>query len=499
MKKRTACILLGIVISSVWLAGCGTNEATEAANESAETEREGNGEDEETEEAVKEAETEEAAGDEKAEEADEAEQEEESAQGEEEGTEAAESPAEDAPLVGILLPDEELKESAMDGTELQQILTEDGYRTELLYAGNDVSKQVSQIQEMLDSQVSALIIDPVELYAFPDVLESVKEQGIPVFAYDELIMDTDAVSYYTTFDYREIGQMIGNEIVDRKKLEDAQKEKLSYNIEFFMGSPDESRELFLYNGIMEVLQPYLDDGTLVCRSGRTSFDETGILRFSETRVMDNLTEILEEFYQDEEQIDIICTGFDGAARKTQEALLEAGYLPGSEGWPLINGVGCEAEAVKDIAEGGITFSVFMDRRVLAKECANLVDTYLKGETPEVNDYEQYDNGVKIIGTYTCDTKIIDRDNYELLIDNGYYLEEEVQPEALPSGTPVPAGGAEEEDADSDRTDERITPTPGEEETEEEPTPADDDTEVTPTPAGKDTKATPTPEEKNVTL
>lgn len=499
MKKRTACILLGIVISSVWLAGCGTNEATEAANESAETEREGNGEDEETEEAVKEAEIEEAAREEEAKEAEEAEQEEETAQGEEESTETAESPAEDAPLVGILLPDEDLKESVMDGTELQEILTEDGYRTELLYAGNDVSKQVSQIQEMLAAEVSALIIDPVDLYAFPDVLKNAREQGIPVFAYDELIMDTDAVSYYTAFNYRKIGQMIGNEIVEKKKLEDAQKEKLSYNIEFFMGSPDESRELFLYNGIMEVLQPYLEDGTLVCRSGRTSFDETGILRFSETKVMNSLTEILNEFYQDTEQIDIICTGFDDAACKVQEALIEAGYLQGSENWPLINGVGCEARAVKDIAEGEIAFSVFMDRRVLAKECANMVDTYLKGETPEVNDYEQYDNGVKIIGTYTCDTKIIDRDNYELLIDNGYYLEDEVQPEALPSGTPVPAGGAEEEDAASDRTEERITPTPMEEETEEKPTPADKNTEVTPTPTEKETKVTPTPEEKNVTL
>ena len=40
---------------------------------------------------------------------------------------------------------------------------------------------------------------------------------------------------------------------------------------------------------------------------------------------------------------------------------------------------------------------------LAKACkADMVDTYLKGDKPEVNDYEQYDNGKKIIGTYTCE-------------------------------------------------------------------------------------------------
>ena len=44
MKKKTAGILLGILLASVSLAGCGENEATEAASESAQTEGEGSGE-----------------------------------------------------------------------------------------------------------------------------------------------------------------------------------------------------------------------------------------------------------------------------------------------------------------------------------------------------------------------------------------------------------------------------------------------------------------------
>ena len=56
----------------------------------------------------------------------------------------------------------------------------------------------------------------------------------------------------------------------------------------------------------------------------------------------------------------------------------------------------------------------------------MVDTYLKGDTPEVNNYEEYDNGVKIISTYMCDVQLIDDGNYESLIDNGYYREEEIE-------------------------------------------------------------------------
>ena len=63
----------------------------------------------------------------------------------------------------------------------------------------------------------------------------------------------------------------------------------------------------------------------------------------------------------------------------------------------------------------------------------LVDTYLKGDDVEVSNYSQYDNGVKIIGTVTCDGEIIDKDNYQILVDNGFYLSEMIAPAV--SGTP----------------------------------------------------------------
>lgn len=77
----------------------------------------------------------------------------------------------------------------------------------------------------------------------------------------------------------------------------------------------------------------------------------------------------------------------------------------------------------------------MDRRDLAGACATLVDTYLKGDDVEVSNYSQYDNGVKIIGTVTCDGKLIDKDNYQILVDNGFYLAEMIAPEASPTQIP----------------------------------------------------------------
>ena len=112
----------------------------------------------------------------------------------------------------------------------------------------------------------------------------------------------------------------------------------------------------------------------------------------------------------------------------------------------------------------------MDSRELAGQCEEMVNVYLHGEDdPEVNDYEQYDNGVKIIGTYLCEPQIIDRDNYEILIDNGYYSEKEVEPDPTETPTPEPVTPTEaaEPTVTPTETPEEVSPTPAETET---PTP-----------------------------
>ncbi len=48
-----------------------------------------------------------------------------------------------------------------------------------------------------------------------------------------------------------------------------------------MGSTDDNAALFFCNGVLEKLQEYLDDGTLVCKSGNMTFDATGILRWDQ--------------------------------------------------------------------------------------------------------------------------------------------------------------------------------------------------------------------------
>ena len=82
-------------------------------------------------------------------------------------------------------------------------------------AGGDPALQISQIQEFIDEQVSALIIDPVDSYGLTDILKTAKEQEIPVISYDSLIRDTADINYYATYDTRAIWKGYCQEIIQK--------------------------------------------------------------------------------------------------------------------------------------------------------------------------------------------------------------------------------------------------------------------------------------------
>lgn len=326
--------------------------------------------------------------------------------------------------VGVAMPTQSSERWINDGANMKAQLEAAGYAVELQYAEDDVQQQVSQIENFIASGVDCLVVAAVDSTALVNALATAKDKGIPVVAYDRLLMDTDAVSYYATFDNKGVGTKIGQYIETEKDLPAAQAAGESYTIEFFMGSPDDNNALFLYNGIMEVLQPYLDDGTLVCKTGRTSFNDTCILRWSQETAQQWCENYLSGFYADED-LDIACSAFDGFSYGIRAALEGAGYTVG-DNWPLITGQDAELMAVKNIISGHQTMSIYKDTRLLAEKCVTMVQAVLEGKEPEINDTEQYNNGSLVVPSYLCDPIAVDQSNYEeIIIDGGYYTAAEL--------------------------------------------------------------------------
>ncbi len=345
---------------------------------------------------------------------------------------APEAPAADAPAaevpaaiegktVGVAMPTQSSERWINDGANMKKQLEALGYKVELQYAEDDVQMQVSQIENMIASGVDCLVIASIDSVALTGVEQQAKDAGIPIIAYDRLLMDTDAVSYYASFDNEGVGRAIGEYIETAKDLANTTE---TFTIEFFMGSPDDNNAVLLHRGVMKVLQPYLDKGTLVCKTGRTSFEDTCILRWSQEQAQKNCEDYLASEYANE-PLDIACTAFDGFAYGVRSALEGAGYKVG-ENWPLITGQDAELMASKNIISGHQTMSIYKDTRLLAEKCVTMVNAVLTGSETEINDTETYNNNVIVVPSYLCTPVAVDQANYEeIIVGGGYYTAEQL--------------------------------------------------------------------------
>ena len=103
-------------------------------------------------------------------------------------------------VIGIAMPTQSSERWIDDGDNMVAEFEERGYGTDLQYAEDIVEDQVAQIENMITRGVDALVIASIDGEALGDVLDMAADGDIPVIAYDRLIMGSEHVDYYATFD-----------------------------------------------------------------------------------------------------------------------------------------------------------------------------------------------------------------------------------------------------------------------------------------------------------
>jgi putative multiple sugar transport system substrate-binding protein len=329
----------------------------------------------------------------------------------------------EAGFVGISMPTKSSERWVHDGNNMKAEFEKRGYKVDLRYAEDIVENQVSQIENMITKGVDVLVIAAIDGESLTNVLDKANSEGVKVIAYDRLIRKSEHVSYYATFDNFKVGVLQASYIEQALGLKDG---KGPFNIELFAGSPDDNNAYFFFDGAMSVLQPYIDNGQLVVRSGQTNFDQVATLRWDGATAQARMDNLLSAHYTTE-RVDAVLSPYDGISIGIISSLKGVGY--GSEGkpMPVITGQDAELASVKSIIAGEQTSTIFKDTRELAKKAAEMAEAVLKGEEPEVNDTTTYDNGVKVVPSYLLEPVSVDKSNYkEVLIDSGYYTEDQLQ-------------------------------------------------------------------------
>ena len=319
-----------------------------------------------------------------------------------------------AQKVGVSMPTKDLQRWIQDGDNMKAELEAAGYEVDLQYASNDVQQQLNQVTNMINGGCEVVVIAAIEGSSLGSALDLAKEKGIPVIAYDRLLMESDAVSYYATFDNYQVGVKQGTYIIEQLDLENAEG---PFYLEVTAGDPGDNNALFFYNGAMDLLKPYIESGKLIVKSNQVEFADVATPAWKTETSQNRASSILSSYYADGSKIDAWMCSNDSTALGVANAL-EDGY---DAEWPIITGQDCDIANTKNMIAGKQSMSVFKDTRTLAAQVVKMVGQILAGETVDVNDTETYNNNVITVPSFLCEPVFADVNNYEaLLIESGYY-------------------------------------------------------------------------------
>ncbi|MCR5600879.1 MAG: sugar-binding protein [Ruminococcus sp.] len=331
----------------------------------------------------------------------------------------------DKKTVGIAMPTKSLERWNRDGEYLEAQFKAAGYDVELKYSDNDTNQQNNDIQGMIADGVDLLLIAAIDGNTLSQTLAEAKDANIPVIAYDRLIMNTDAVSYYVSFDNYTVGKLQGQYVIDELKLD---SEKGPFNIEFTAGDPADNNAGYFFNGAYETLESYIKEGKLVIPSGKKTFEQVATPSWSTDNALENMQNTLASYYSDGTILDVALCSNDSTALGVAQAI-KSDYTGGNA--PIVTGQDGDIANLKNIVDGRQSMTVYKNVNDEAGVTLEVSKAILSGETPDAGlisslsaeatyDTESYDNGVKTVPSYLLVPYVITKDNLDVLVDTGLY-------------------------------------------------------------------------------
>ena len=348
-------------------------------------------------------------------------------QTEEKKDDAAEPAAAGGNKVGIAMPTKSLERWNRDGSFLEEQFKSKGYEVKLTFSDNKIDQQVKDIEGLLADGVNLLVIAAIDGESLSQVLAQAKEQNVPVISYDRLIMQTDAISYYVSFDNYTVGKLQGEFVRDQLDLDNAAG---PFNLEFTAGDPADNNAGFFFNGAYDTLKPYIEAGKLVVQSGQTAFDQVATQQWDTAKAMTRMQNILGSNYSDQ-QLDVALCSNDSTALGVTQAI--ASDYKGKNN-VLVTGQDGDEANLQNIVDGKQTMTVYKAVANEAKVTLDLGVAILSGKNPGEElikdsgwdfectyDTSSYDNGTGIIPSFLLVPTVVTKDNIKSeLVDPGYY-------------------------------------------------------------------------------
>jgi putative multiple sugar transport system substrate-binding protein len=307
--------------------------------------------------------------------------------------------------IAVSLPAQTSENWTLAKAEFDAGLEAAGYTPDVQFSDSGSSAAASQqqkIDNMLTQGAKVLVIGAEDGKQLSGQVSTAEGSGVPVIAYDRPI-DAEGTDYYIAFDNFKVGQLQGEAL-----LEGLAKFKgdSPWNIELFAGAATDANAPVFFNGAMDVLQPKIDDGTLVVTSGQTTFDQVSTEGWKKEKAQERAENLITNYYSDG-------TEFDGALSPNDqlaEGILNAATA--AQLTPVVTGQDSEKVAVTRVAAGEQYSTIYKDTRKLVAETVAMIQEVCGGAVfPTTAEFTWPDSGLTI-PTYYLEPLIVTAENGE---------------------------------------------------------------------------------------
>ena len=286
-------------------------------------------------------------------------------------------------------------------------LEEAGYKPIVQAADQKVTQQQQQIESMIENGAKVIVVGPVDGSQLGSVLEQAKEAGVYVIGYDRLLENTTGVDGVVQFGSVKTGELQAQALL--QGLEEL-KGEAPYNIELFGGGPADPNAPNFFKGAMSVLQPKIDDGTLVVVSGQTDFTQCATVDWDNAKAQSRMDSLISGFYSDKE-IDGVLSPNDGIARAIITSCENAG-----QDIPVVSGLDAENESVEWVWSGRQYSTVAKPTNDLVAKTIEIIDSLQAGNGMPSTDVTA-DNGVIDVLIYELPPVVVTKDNAKEVFAN----------------------------------------------------------------------------------
>ncbi|MEZ4870166.1 MAG: sugar ABC transporter substrate-binding protein [Caldilineaceae bacterium] len=238
---------------------------------------------------------------------------------------------------------------------------------EIIYsnANQDSSTQLSQAEAALTNGAQVLVLDPVDSAAAGAIADKAKAQGVPVIAYDRLILNSDGVNYYISFDNEKVGALQAQSLVDElNNLQVTDPQIVMIN-----GSPTDNNASLFKQGAHSVFDPLVADKKLTIAKEYDTPD------WSPDQAQNEMQQALTALGN---KVDGVYAANDGTAGGAIAAMKAAGLQP----LPPVTGQDAELAAIQRILIGEQYMTVYKAIKPEAEAAAQLAyDLLTQTEVP----------------------------------------------------------------------------------------------------------------------